>query len=78
MKKLKRILALLVVILLVSLYGVTLFAALTASPNQNALFMASLYSTAVIPIMIFGYTLVYRIVKRRAKEDYYKDIDKSN
>lgn len=73
MKKLKRILALLVVILLVSLYILTFFAALSASPSKNALFMASLYSTAVIPIMIFGYTLVYRILKKRAKEDYYKD-----
>lgn len=73
MKKLKRILALLVVILLVSLYGVTFFASLTASPNQNQLFMASLFCTAVIPIMIFAYTLVYRIVKGRAKEDFYNN-----
>ncbi len=73
MKKIKRILALLVVILLLSLYGLTFFASLTASPNQNALFMASLYCTAVIPIMIFAYSLVYKIVKRRAKEDYYKN-----
>jgi heme/copper-type cytochrome/quinol oxidase subunit 2 len=73
MKKIKRILALLVVILLLSLYALTFFASLTASPNQNALFMASLYCTVVVPIMIFAYTLVYRIVKRRAKEDYYNN-----
>ncbi|MFV0341571.1 MAG: hypothetical protein ACK5JH_01575 [Anaerocolumna sp.] len=73
MKKLKRIFALLVVILLVSLYGLTFFASLNTSPNQNALFMASLFCTAVIPIMIFAYTLVYRVVKRRAEEDYYKN-----
>ncbi len=70
MKKIKRILAIIVVIFLVSLYGLTLYAALTASPNSHALFQASLYSTVVIPIMIYAYMLVYKLLKKWSQDKY--------
>lgn len=69
MNKIKRVLALTLVVVLFSLYGITLFAAITASPSKNSLFFASLFCTFAIPFLIFAYTLIYRIIKRRAEED---------
>ncbi len=68
MKKLKRIFAILTVVFLLSLIGINVYAAFTASPNSHALFQASLYSMVVIPIMIYGYIIVYRLLKRYAKD----------
>ncbi len=73
MKKIKRIAAILIVVFLLSLYGLTLFAAFTSSPNKNALFQASLYSTVVIPIMIYSYMLVYRLLKKESQKKFPKD-----
>lgn len=68
MKKGKRILAMVGVILLVSLYILTLIGAFTASPHSHALFLASIYSTIVIPILIYGYMLIYRLVKKNSDD----------
>ncbi|MDF2869022.1 MAG: hypothetical protein K0R05_597 [Anaerocolumna sp.] len=69
MKNLKRIGAILIVVLLLSLYGLTLYAGLTASPDYQSLLMASLYSTTMIPLMLYAYMLVYRLLKKRAEEE---------
>lgn len=66
MKKVKRILAILAVVFLLSLIGINVYAAFTASPDSHALFQASLYSIVVIPIMIYGYIIVYRLLKRHS------------
>ena len=68
MKKVKRILAILAVVFLVSLIGINVYAAFTASPDSHALFQASLYSIVVIPIMIYAYILVYRLLKRYSED----------
>ncbi len=68
MKKVKRILAILAVVFLVSLIGINVYAAFTASPDSHALFLASLYSIVVIPIMIYAYILVYRLLKRYSED----------
>ncbi len=68
MKKVKRIFAILTVVFLLSLIGINVYAAFTASPASHALFQASLYSIVVIPIMIYGYILVYRLLKRYAED----------
>jgi quinol-cytochrome oxidoreductase complex cytochrome b subunit len=64
MKRIKRILSLIGVILLVSIYLLTLVGALTHSKYSDALFQASVYSTIVVPVMLYGYMLVYRIIKK--------------
>ena len=53
MKKIKRILALLLVIF------VTLYCAITGSPY----FMASLFVMLGLPLLIYAYMFIYRIVK---------------
>ena len=72
MKKGKRILALTGVIILVSLYIVTLVAAFVSSPSSNALFKASIFCTITIPIMMYGYLLIYRLVKSKTEDDSVK------
>lgn len=63
MKKIKRFLAILVCILLVSLYISTLVFALIDNSNAMNLFRASIYATIVLPVLIWAYTLVYRLLK---------------
>lgn len=59
MKKAKRILALAGVVLLVAMYAATLVFALIDSPHSFALFKASVYCTIVIPVIIYGSTLIF-------------------
>jgi uncharacterized BrkB/YihY/UPF0761 family membrane protein len=68
MKKMKRILALIGVILLLSMYALTLVGALIASPHSAALFQASIYSTIVVPIMLYAYMLIYRVLKKDSQD----------
>ena len=75
MKSIKRIFALIAVIFLLSLIGLTVYAALTSSPNSHALFQACLYSIVVIPIMIYAYMLVYRLVKKNDPDTNYSNIN---
>jgi hypothetical protein len=72
MKKIKRIGALIAVILLLSLYGISFYAGLTASPNSKGLLMASIYSTIMIPIMLYVYMFVYKLLKRHGEEEAKK------
>ena len=69
--KVRRILALVGVVLLVGMYLVTLIAAITSSPQSPALFKASLVCTMLVPIMLYGYQLMYKVMNQRKenKED---------
>ena len=63
MKKGKRILAILGIILLAVLYLSTLIFALIGSKDTMVYFKASIYATVVIPVLIWAYTLVYKLLK---------------
>lgn len=63
MKKVKRILALIGVIILVGMYLLTLVVSIFESSFAQSLFFASLYCTMIVPIVIYGYELIYKIVK---------------
>lgn len=67
--KLKRVFAIIAVILLVGLYGSTLVFALSDSPNASYLFKASIFCTVIIPIMLYGYMIVYRIFSGKNTSD---------
>lgn len=62
MKKGKRVLALIGAILLVALYLSTLVFALMGKEFLNLL-MASIAATVVIPVLIWVYSFVYRLLK---------------
>ena len=70
--KIKRIFALIAVILLVALYGSTVVFALSDSPNATYLFKASIFCTVIIPVLLYSYVLVYRIFGHK-KEDHPSD-----
>lgn len=64
MTKLKRTLALVGVILVLSLYVISFISALFANELSSGLFLASFFSTVTIPIMIYGFIAVYKHVHR--------------
>lgn len=68
MKKIKQIAAICIVILLVGLYAATLIFAIIGSENTMGMFKASLYSTFVLPVLLWAYGLIYRLLKNRGEE----------
>ena len=63
-KKVKRIAAIIGLVLFASLFLLTLISAFFASEKAPGLFLASLFSAIVIPIMIWGFMLIYRLLHR--------------
>jgi len=63
MKKAKRVLAIITVILLAGLYISTLIFALIGSENAFAWFKVSIYCSIVLPVLIWIYTFIYRMLK---------------
>lgn len=64
MKKGKRILAILGVIFLAGLYLLTLIFAITDNSNSMNFFAASVFATIVIPVLIWAYTFIYKLVTK--------------
>ena len=62
MDKLKRIVCIVGVIALVSLYLITLFSAIFYKKGLHNLFMASAYSTVVIPVFLYAMMLVAKVL----------------
>lgn len=71
---LKKILALAGVAILALLYAITLISALFTSPAAPHLFKACVLATLVVPVFLYGYLLIYRLMKERA-DAAKKDID---
>ena len=61
--KLKRIFALLLVIIMVALVFLTLYFALTGSPY----FTASMISMFMLPILVYAYMFIYRLLHKDEK-----------
>ena len=61
----KRILAWIGIILLVLLYLTTLIASLINSPFSRSLFYASVAMTIILPVLLYGYHLIYRVLRDR-------------
>lgn len=69
MKKVKRILAAAGAILLLLLYASTLVCALSSSENFMNLLMVSIYATVIIPVLLWAYSLIYKLVHKSSEED---------
>ena len=63
--KLKRIGAIALVVLLVGLYITTFILAFMKSPTAQALFQGSVIATIALPVMLYGYMLIYKYLKNR-------------
>lgn len=64
MKKVKQILAIIGIILLVVLYGSTIICAFLDIPDSMNLLMASIAATFIIPVLIWTYSFIYRLIHK--------------
>ncbi len=69
MKKIRRILAIIGVIALISLYVSTLIFALMDSAQSTNLLMASIAATILIPVLIYGFTLFTKLSKNESDDN---------
>ena len=71
MKKVKQILAILGIVVLLSLYVITLVCAIVDNSNTMRMFQASIVASFIIPVLIWAYSFVYKMVKKNheQKED---------
>ena len=69
MKNFKRLIALLGVILLVLLYLSTLIFALLDSELATGLFKVSVVGTIIIPVLLYGILLFYRLSGKNDSDD---------
>lgn len=75
MKKTKRILALAGVVLLAALYLATLIFALIDSPWAYDMFKLCVGFTIVLPVLLYAYTLMYRVLKNDGESENDKHSD---
>lgn len=68
MKKVKRIIALLGVILLLALYISTIVLACIGSENALNLLRAAIYATIVVPVLLWAYSFIYKLLKNNYSE----------
>lgn len=61
----KRILALIGVFLLLGMYACTMIFAVIKSPWSAGLFKASVYCTIVVPVIVYGGTLIFKNSKNK-------------
>ena len=78
MKKIKQVVAIVMCVLLVGMYVASFVAAIFAKPQAHGLFMASVGMTIMIPLPLYAYTIIYRVIHPEVhKEDeMYEDMEK--
>ena len=64
MKKVRQILAIIGIIILIGMYVATIICALSANENFMSMLMASIYASAVIPVLIWAITFIYNLIKK--------------
>ena len=64
----KRILALAGVVILVVMYLLTLVFALSGSENYWGMLMGSVAATIIVPVVLYAYIIVYKLLKERNGE----------
>lgn len=78
MKKVKQILAIIGIILLVLLYLSTLVCAIIDHTETMRLFQASILATVIIPVLLWAYSFIYKLIKKNAKEQMDEMQNNSN
>lgn len=64
-KKLKQVLALIGIVILIGLYIMTFIFALLDFDGATNWFKISLYSTIVVPALLYAYLLIYKYLKNK-------------
>ncbi len=65
MRKTKRIAAIIGLILIVALLLITLISSFFPSGPKNQLFSACIFTLIALPIMIYAYMMIYKLVHRK-------------
>lgn len=65
----KRILAYVSLLILLGMYLIALISAFMKSPESNNWLMAAIFSTVIIPVILYASQLVIRVVKRDHKDN---------
>lgn len=73
MKRVKQIVSIICVIGLLSLYIITLISAFFTTPATAGLFKACIFSTVAIPVFLYAYLLIYRILKNNNQNHKNKE-----
>ncbi len=78
MKKIKQVVAIVMCVLLVGMYVASFVAAVFAKPQAHSLFMASVGMTIMIPLLLYAYTIIYRVIHPEVHEEdeMYEDMEK--
>lgn len=69
MKKIRQILAILGIILLGGLYLTTLVMAVIDNTNTMQMFHACVYATVIIPVLLWAYSFIYKLIKGSSRDD---------
>ena len=78
MKKVKQILAIIGIILLVLLYLSSLICAIIDRTETMRLFQASVMATVIIPVLLWAYSFIYKLIKKNAKDQMDEMQNNSN
>lgn len=83
MKRIKRLLATIGIILLASMYLITLLCAIFDVSSSMFLFRACVTCTILIPILLWGYMVIYRLAKGKNEKELEEtlrqlDMEKKN
>ncbi len=73
MKKVKQILAILGIIILVGLYIITLVCAIMDKSETMGMFQASVFATVIIPVLLWAYQFIYKLVTKKDTGDTGKE-----
>ena len=60
-------------VLLVGMYVASFVAAIFAKPQAHGLFMASVGMTIMIPLLLYAYTIIYRVIHPEVHEMCIRD-----
>ncbi len=67
-KNLKRVLAIIGLAVIAGLYLTTLILALSGNENTHGLFMASIFATIMVPLIMYILSWIFNLVKKQAAE----------
>ena len=65
----KRILAMMGIVLLVGIYLLTLIFALIDHPMKSSMLYAALYATVVIPVLLYAFLLIGKLLHKDESSD---------
>ena len=78
MKNLKRIIAAIGALLLFGMYASTLIFALIDHSKTMGLFKASIACTIILPVLLYAYTLVYKLSRHDSDQDQHNEDSTDN